>query len=190
MKKLFTFLLLGLFVISIVSAIEIQQREKVGYDWDNVKQFKIDESTSKYGKYEIRNSIAKIPFLSLSKVADIELINNSDICGIDCFAEKEITLYNDGILIDEITFETLQEDGSWKLQNIRSHKFSYQGEIQDYKTECVDLKELNENGTITKTCSQVENGTHIGTIYYNEGDVVKAGTYLLRLDGEKNQVEL
>ena len=90
-------------------------------DWDNVEQFKIDQTTSIYGKYEIRNSILGIPFLELSKVADIELLNNSDSCGEDCFAEKEITLYNNGVLIDDISFETQQEDGSWEHQPIRSY---------------------------------------------------------------------
>ena len=174
-------------ILPIISSLDLSASplEKIGYDWDNVKEFKINDLTSKYGKYEIRNSILGIPFLSLSKVADIELINNSDVCGESCFAEKEITLYNDGILIDEITFKTLQEDGSWIKQDIRNYRFSYQGEIQDYKTVCVDEKELSLNGTKTQTCTQVTDGTHIGKINYNEGDVVKAGTYLLRLEGAK-----
>ncbi len=157
----------------------------MGLDWDNIDQFTKDATTSAYGRYEIRNSVLGIPFLQLSKVADIELIENSDSCGIDCYAEKEITLYNDGILIDEVTFETLQEDGSWKYQPIRNYQFTYQGEIQDYTTVCSISKELDINGTAIENCTQIEDGTHIGTITYNEGDVVKAGTYNLRLDGKK-----
>jgi len=107
------------------------------------------------------------------------------VCGIDCFAEKEITLYNDGILIDDITFETRQKDGSWVYQDIRNYQFSYQGEIQDYKTVCTLSKEINLNGTQTETCEQIEDGNHIGKINYQVGDVVRAGNYSLRLDGQK-----
>jgi len=174
-------------ILPSVSALDLQavSLEKVGVDWDNVESFTKTIDTSIYGKYEIRNSILSIPFLSLSKVADIELKDNSDVCGVNCFADKEITLYNDGVLIDDIIFKTEQEDGSWIEQDIRNYQFSYQGEIQDYKTVCVDDKELTLNGTMSQTCEQVTDGTQIGTINYKMGEVVKAGTYDLRLDGQK-----
>ena len=184
-------------ILPFVSSLDLSSvsLEKVGVDWDNVDSFTKTIDTSIYGKYEIRNSVLGIPFLSLSKVADIELKANSDVCGINCFAEKEITLYNDGVLVDEVTFETEQEDGSWEYQPIRNYQFSYQGEIQDYKTVCVDdvvlaTKEIIDtktilNSTVSQTCTQVEDGTHIGTINYEMGEVVKAGTYNLRLDGQK-----
>lgn len=179
MRKVLLILLLGVFFISFTSALE-----KQGYDWDNVEQFTKDNSTSEYGKYEIRNSVLGLKWFQYGKVADIELKNNSDICGEDCFAEKEITLYEDGVLIDEVTFETKQQDGSWKYQPIRSYSFSYHGEIQDYKTVCVDDK-LSTNGTMMQSCSRVKDGTHLGQIDYTEGAVVRAGTYILRLDGSK-----
>ncbi|GAF83693.1 unnamed protein product, partial [marine sediment metagenome] len=188
MRKVFVLLLLGVFILSLVSAIELRQIEpieKIGSNWDNVDKFTKDITTSIYGKYEIRNSILKIPFLKLSKVVDIELKSNSDICGDNCFAEKEITLYNDGILVDEIIFKTRQSDGSWVEQDIRSYHFSYEGQVQDYKTVCIPNKELNLNGTRTETCERVEDGSHYGRINYEEGDVVPAGSYLLRLDGQK-----
>ncbi len=174
-------------VLPLGSSLDLQATplEKVGVDWDNVDSFTQTKDTSVYGKYQIRNSVLGIPFLQLSKVADIELKENSDVCSINCFAEKEIILYNDGILIDDIIFKTLQEDDSWIEQDIRNYHFSYQGEIQDYKTVCTKDKELSLNGTQTETCIRVEDGTHIGTINYQMGDVVKAGTYNLRLDGQK-----
>jgi hypothetical protein len=114
-----------LFLISFASAADLQavSLEKVGVDWDNVDSFTKTKDTSVYGKYEIRNSILNIPFLQLSKVADIELKDNSDTCGVNCFADKEITLYNDGVLIDDVTFKTEQEDGSWIEQDIRNFQF-------------------------------------------------------------------
>lgn len=138
MKKIIILLLLGVFMISFVSA----------FDFDNSGKFIKDQTTSRYGKYEIKNI-----FGLGKKIIDIELKNNSDICGQNCFAEKEITLYEDGVLVDDIIFKTLQEDGSWIDQPIRSYSFSY------YKGE--------------------------NKIKYIEGEVVEAGTYILRLDGKK-----
>ena len=141
-------------ILLSVSALDLSEEpiEKVGVDWDNVESFTKTIETSVYGRYEIRNSVLGIPFLSLSRVADIELKANSNTCGINCFAEKEITLYNDGVLIDYIIFKTEQEDGSWIEQDIRNFQFSYQGEIQDYKTVCVDdavnSKEIIDTKTI------------------------------------------
>jgi len=238
MNKLLTFIFLSLFLISFTSALDIQSvsLEKVGLDWDNIDQFTKDATTSAYGRYEIRNSVLGIPFLQLSKVADIELIENSDSCGIDCYAEKEITLYNDGILIDEngIIFKTEQTDGSWIEQDIRNFQFKtwdsplsrietsykercsgnytdeetdtfyplvcedvrtdttiYYKLIDTYKTVCVDDKDAkaNINGTIPQTCSQVFDKkieqVYDGYTNYEMGEVVKAGTYNLRLEGEK-----
>lgn len=168
-------------MISFASALQL---EKVGYDWDNVGQFTQDITTSKYGKYEIRNSILGLSWFQYGKVADLELTNNSESCGEGCFAVIPITLYKDGILVDEITFETLQPDGSWISGPIRSYKFSYPGEITNYKKVCNEIGQSG-NGTIIQECSQVEDGTRMGKINYREGEVVKAGTYLLRLDGNK-----
>jgi len=241
MNKLFTFLLLSLFLISFTSALDLSavSLEKIGVDWDNVDSFTKTIDTSVYGKYEIRNSVLGIPFLQLSKVADIELKANSDICGMNCFAEKEITLYNDGVLIDDIVFKTEQEDGSWIYQPIRSYQFKtwdnplsrietsykercsgnytdeetdtfyplvcedvrtdttiYYKLIDTYKTVCVnpplakgEEPVLNINGTIPQICSQVFD-KQVEQIYdgytnYEMGEVVKAGDYNLRLEGEK-----
>ena len=62
MNKLFTFLLLSLFLISFTSALDLSavSLEKVGVDWDNVDSFTKTKDTSVYGKYEIRNSVLGI----------------------------------------------------------------------------------------------------------------------------------
>jgi len=143
MKKIFIFLILGILLISSVSAA----------DWDNKGNFIKDETTSKYGKYEIRNSFLGIPFLQLSKVAELELIENTDICGVECSAIKEITLYEDSSLVNDIIFKTLQEDNTWVEQPIREYSFF----ILDGENK----------------------------IPYELGEEVVAGTYTLKLEGQK-----
>lgn len=91
-------------------------------DWDNKKQFTLDDSTSRYGKINIYNSF----FLGLgtgAKLWQAELKYNTDTCGEYCSAEKEITIYKDGALIDDVKFETINSDGSRIEQDIRSYQF-------------------------------------------------------------------
>jgi len=103
----------------------------------------------------------------------------------------QIYLADDGILVDDIIFETLQDNGKWLEQNIRSYQFSYWGVIDDYETQCIELKEvcnetLNESYCyIPKECSEVKIGSHEGWVNYELGEIVKAGTYELKLDGQK-----
>ncbi len=91
-------------------------------NWDNKKQFTLDDTTSKYGKIDIYNSF----FLGIGRGAKLwqaELKYNTDTCGEYCSAEKEITIYEDGALIDDIRFETINSDGSRTEQDIRSYQF-------------------------------------------------------------------
>jgi len=182
MKQGFFFISIFIIAMLVMVMASNVKLEKVGQDWDNVGHFKKDHTTSKYGKYEIRNSVLGIPFLQLSKVAELELVNNSERCS-DCYADIPITLYNDGILIDKIIFKTLQKDGTWIEQPIRNYKISYTGEIKKYKAVCEE--QTTQNGTAFKVCEDVEDGTRLGKIYYTEGDIVEAGTYYVRLDGQK-----
>lgn len=92
------------------------------FEFDNKKTYTLDDTTSKYGKIEVYNSF----FLGLGigdKLWDAELKKNTDVCGEFCSAEKEITIYKDGALIDDIKFETIKQDGSRVEQDIRSYKF-------------------------------------------------------------------
>lgn len=116
--KLFILMFAMVLLVGTVSAM----------DWDNSK--KIIDIEEKYPQIEIRNT-----FGLGSTIWEGELKNNSDVCGIDCFAIKEITLYQDGSLVDDIIFKTLQEDGSWINQPIRNYQFHIlnNGEWIDYK---------------------------------------------------------
>ena len=131
MKKILLTLILGILLISSVSAM----------DFDNIKSF--DESIGKYGKYEIRNSVLGIPFLQLSKVAELELKENTEVCGANCEAIKEITLYETGSLVDNVRFYNL--DGEKEtLTNIDGYDFYVQDgieqkEVDDYKIQCEEV---------------------------------------------------
>jgi len=76
-------------------------------------------------------------------------------------------------------------------EDVRTDTTIYYKLIDTYKTVCVDDKDAkaNINGTIPQTCSQVFDKkieqVYDGYTNYEMGEVVKAGTYNLRLDGQK-----
>ena len=117
---IFTFLMVNLIGISLISA----------WNFDNVKgDLIIDETTSRYGKIEIRNSLwVGFPLIELGVVSEIELLENSNICGSECYAEGKSTLYEPGLLIDSLTHNPkydrihsfkvyIKDKEKWKLYN-------------------------------------------------------------------------
>ncbi len=134
-NKYFLFLMLmfiGFLLIPNVSA----------FQFDNIKHF--DKDVGKYGKVTIRNSVLRIPFFQLDKVAELELKNNSDICeGFDCYAENEIIMYEKGALIDDIRFLFI-----WGIRDQYYDNLDYQLYIKkNNKWETYALGEEVDEGT-------------------------------------------
>jgi len=94
------------FLIVILTSNQV-----LGMKIDNTKSF--DSKVGSYGKYEIKD------WFGLQKLQDVELKSNTETCFWKyCSAEKEITLYQKGSLIDEVRFY----DGN-ELVNIESYEF-------------------------------------------------------------------
>ena len=108
--------------ISMVSAWEfdnVKNQKDITFDGKFVLGNKLLE---KYKPIEIKNSFG------LGKTLFEGYISQHDeICGIDCQSTIEINLHEDGILIDDIIFKTLQENESWIEQNIRSYQLTANG---------------------------------------------------------------
>lgn len=192
-KKLFV--LLSIFVLAIFLVGTVSAVKDTSVKWDNKKDFE-KKGNQKYGKYQIYDSL----FLGVgkgNKLMDIELKENTETCTQNCFAIGDITLYEAGSLADAVIFKTLQKDGSWLEQPIRSYQFYIKQPvietvIQDYKIVCSSyVSHTDEFGEYLEgqNCSNVPNGNHIQKspewIPYVLGDVVPAGTYILKLEGEK-----
>lgn len=112
MKKLMLFLMVGIFMVSLGSAAE----------FDNVLEY--DEST---------NTITIVNAFGFGvDLIEVQLTQNLCEDGRFCEAQKVVTLYEEGALIQE--FKTLRiDDDSWEEQNIRNYRFDYwtpQGWIQ------------------------------------------------------------
>lgn len=143
-------LILTLIQISIVSA---------QINWDNVKNY--DEQTK---TVDIRNSVLGIPFLQLSKVADVTLLTpqvNYVIRGKDrLVAEFEINnvdVYTN--VFNEMEFYDLNKNS----QSIsRQFTYKYQvvtgtEEVPIYEDVCE--KQLQLNGSNMDVCTQKQTGT-------------------------------
>ena len=172
------------------------------FEFDNIESF--DETIGDYGKYTIRNSVLRIPILQLDKVIELELKNNSDICeGFTCYADKEIILYEDGILINDIKFLHTKKDGTQYYDNLDYGIFIMTGEfesetVNDFERQCVNgkfidgvfdpINKTTSEGYFEQVCTNVLIGTHQEEteirIKYNLGDKVSAGNYTIRLDGK------
>jgi len=182
MKNKLIFLLLGLvlatsFTVQGVNALE----------FDNVKNIK-EDGIAGYPNIKIKNM-----FGLGSILWEGELTKNTDTCGESCSAEKTITIYDTGSLIDDVRFETITETGRVE-QRIRSYKFYIKTgeeeiEVDDYEWVCVETGKVSGNGTKEQTCSNVKVGSHIeyNPIWkeYSLKQELEAGTYEVKLEGQK-----
>ncbi len=105
MKKIILIFILGILLISFASASF----------WDfNKKSF--DKDVGKYGKIKIKD------WWGIGNLQEITLKENTDKCGNYCNATKEIIMYEDGSLIDDVRFSVLNRD-EWVEIEIRDYNF-------------------------------------------------------------------
>ena len=173
MKKLLLFILLGMFMISFCSALEIDNT----FTYDSIED-----------KIIFKNRLG-IELIGGGVVAEAQLTENVCKDGRFCKATKTITLYEDGELIQD--FKTLRvDDESWEEQDIRWHRLEYWGDISDYENQKVREEEVcNEVLNITECYmqdiyQQIKVGSHKGWIEFNEGDIFETGAYEVKTSGE------
>lgn len=186
-KKIIITLLLVVFISVIMPIVSAQM------DYDNVKgDLIIDETTSQYGKIEIKD------WFGLQDLASIEPKRNTDTCDYDCSAEIQLNLYQDGVLIDDIKFLEKQNDGSWIDTTIESYQFyiktgGSEWLVDDYKKDCSLSGTYYLNGTEKTICKQIKSGSHYENNFtwekYNLGDELKAGDYYVKLEGKRNSAK-
>ena len=184
-------LLVGILAISMVSAgmLDVTRTNAA-----LKSRFDISPSANIYPAISIRTDL-NIPFLS-STLADLVLLDHTAICGADCYSVIDINLANDGALVDDVRFNTVDGDNEYP-QPIRSYQFyiktdEISQEVNDYEYQCTPTGQIitNLSGSFPQeTCSNVIVGTHTETdpvwTPYNVGDVVPAGDYEIKLTGEK-----
>ena len=192
MKKLFVFLMLGIFMISMVSA----------WDKDNVKDSRtttfdgksITGNTllEKYKPIEIRNAFG-LPIIG-DKIFEGYLSKHDDTCGTDCSSTMEIKIHENRPLVDSVDFYTILEDNSRIKQPVRSYQFyiktdNKQIDVNDYEYQCVNGEYNSKNDSYAQICNNVLIGSHKEDAPtwtpYGLGTVMPEGTYTVKLDADK-----
>ncbi len=107
---------------------------------------------------------------------------------LDCSSTIDVSLTNDGSLIDDVNFLTLQRDGNWIEQDIKSYQFYIKTGEEEYPVDDYEYSCINDDKKVP-SCSKIKTGSHkeVREIWeeYNLGDEVVAGDYKVKLEGEK-----
>ena len=154
-------------------------------DWTSIDNYKDYDDITK------TVTITDRALLTSDKtVAEYTLLDNTDMCLIDCSATGTAKLYYNGHLFTDIEFRTKEN----KLGNLKWNQFyievtdTWEEEVTDYNEVCV---EENTNGTKYDSCSEVEIGKHKesrNNTYWKEYNYesLDAGDYKWKLEGRKN----
>jgi len=134
MKKIYVMIFICILLVGTISALD--------FSWDNYKEF---EATGKYGKISIfdRGQIGED-----SKLADYELLENTDQCLIDCYAQGTAIMYYSGKLFNSLDFKnTIGNSIDIKESTIYiSEHETYEVEVPDYKEVCKDISNKTFTG--------------------------------------------
>ncbi len=91
-------MVIGILIVLLIPIV-------LAFEFDNVKDF--EKGELEYGKATITN------FFGLGdKLAEITLLDNTDHCFVNCYAEGETILFKDGKLLDSMRFKKL--NGNYK----------------------------------------------------------------------------
>lgn len=188
-KKLLLSFILGILLLSFTSAFTVSD-----FAVDEAKQLELKSKTN-YGTITLKDRYFVDVLGWFDKdLAKLTLKENTDSCGNDCYAIKDIELFEDGSLVDDVRFYRIYEDGKQELSSIRSYevliKTDEKTSIEDvYEYQCKETGFINANGTAEMSCSNVKIGTKevVEDIWgkYNLGDKMPRGTYTVKLIGEK-----
>lgn len=180
-KTYYTILAVLVFTMLYISAVS-------AFDFDNSKSFVKD--SGRFGKIEVRNL-----FGLGSKVADLELKNNTFNCLRDCSMQTTITLYDSGVLVDDVYFDELVIPG-WSVSDEKpSYTLSlvtgYESVLFNHEQVCELTGKVLKNGSSENLC-QTKNNYYDKPIKrsYSLGEVLPAGNYSLLMEGTKNPLRV
>lgn len=189
MKKLFLFLVVGLFMLSTVSAWSFDNwkfERSITFDG---KQVSGNYLLEKYKPIEIKNAFGLGNIIFEGYISQ-----HTDVCGINCSSIIEINLHEKRPLIDNVDFYTIQEDGSRIKQDVRSYQFNIkinetEYSVDDYEVQCSGDGKFSPNGTEGTVCLNVKVGSHLETEIlwkeYTLGTSMPEGIYTVKLAAEK-----
>jgi hypothetical protein len=164
-------LLMAILFIPMISA----------FSFTSLDEFRIDETTSVYGKYQIYEK--DLLLFKGDLIVEHELNNNTFNCGNGLLCESYFTsnIEKEGTLVDKWNIynaDTMNPD------TMRWFKLEFYGDVIDYENSCKILID-ERNGSKYEDCVQVEVGSHKDWIQFEEGQIFKEGKYQWRAIGDK-----
>ena len=176
MIKKIILLFMVVLLVGAVSALD--------FGIDNYKVY--DDKASDYGKITVWDTGQIAPSKEL---AEYTLLENTDVCFMDCEASGTAKLYYDGRLFSNLKFKN-RESKSVKLRDDKIY-LRVEEEYQDnkYSLKCEDVKG-SINGS--KNCDWIQDGVEIKTkeVWKEyKGETLKAGEYNWRIVGTKERDE-
>ena len=124
MKNIVLTLVCMVFLVASVSALSWDNKlteKDITFDGKSIQNNKLLEQ---YKPIEIKNY-----FGAGKTLFEGYLSQHTYSCGNECSSTIEINLLEDGVLIDDIRFKTLQKNGEWIEQPIRSYQFYVDGKL-------------------------------------------------------------
>lgn len=125
-------------------------------------------------------------------LAEAYISEHTSYCDDNCSSNIKIKLYSEGSLIDDIQFYTMQ-GGITYLQDIKSHRFllkTGEKEVDKIRREwqCTPTGKIVNGSINEEVCGNVDVVyKEIVPVYedYQIGQIVSAGVYEIRLEGQK-----
>ena len=178
-NKIFALIFCMIFLVGTVSALDF-----------SIDNYKVFEDIGSYGRINVWD---KGQIGADKKLIEYELLENTDQCLINCYAEGTAILHTNGKLFSDLNFKDIKgKSVSLKKSNIFIWTTeNYEIDINDYKEVC---EIINNNGTLKSICNQELIGMHKETRTrdvwkeYNFENL-KAGDYKWRIEGTKKTYE-
>jgi len=167
--NILSFLILSLFLMfPLVSSLDTNELNEMNVTFNGIP---VEDNV-------ILEEYKPLEIVSLFGLGDVlfegYIYEHDNTCGEECFSYINVSLSNSGSLIDDIIFKTLQSDGSWVEQDVRSYEIKYFALVNE--TECV-FGELPR--------CYFTNETKMDWVRYSLGQSVDAGVYEIKIEAKK-----
>lgn len=195
-KQLFCLMLLGMILLSVssVSALELNPfAEKKIYEpafKEDLSNFLKEDFNSDYGVIRLSKTFF---WFESDRIAEYSLIENTEICIINCEAKGKAKLYQEGTLFEDINFKTLRgkntEIQSWELFIFGGLKDNYV-DVPIYEKICKDIvseKNATYNNCIDEIVGYESENQPIEIWNAYNGETLPPGDYVWKLKGKKLQ---
>jgi len=200
MNKIFVLLILSMFLISFVSALDFELNPFATKKIVDT-EIKVDTPTFLSADYNVKYPILKFSktlfWIETDKIAEYSLISNTEQCLINCEAKGKVVLYQEGKMFDNLRFlnkggvEIDLPTAKYYLKEIEYYDF----EVIDQTKEVCAIPKINETNTkeiLKEVCTtevlSYKNETRTKEVWNEyKGQQLIAGNYEWKIKATKQK---